>query len=642
MSRKSRKNIKSYSLIEIIVVINIFALIFGSISIFSLDVLRASQMRRYSVEAQLAMQEQFNAIELNKENLWASIIDNTGEGAKHAAFDSGTYHIVDGTGNIGDITISFRIENTYRDANGLITESSELLDPRTREIILQAEWTDDYGLVGDLGTSYYISNWDTPDWVENDQATFSDGTNVHTTVNEGRIQLDNDLLSIRGNWCDPTILTTTYDIPGTSVKKTINGIPNYAFLGTGGDTSGIAFTKLGISDDIPPQVQVEGEFNGYQVFDIFGTEDYAFLATSHNSKEIVILDISTTPYREVGYFDAPGSTDARSVFIKDNVGYMSQGNVLRTFDVSSKIGPRPALGSLSVGWFFSYISKIQVVNNYAYLSLYNDWYELAIVNVANPRSLTRTGSAEVNFEQVSDIHVSSDGNRVYFGTTESRFSHEFFIVDTSIKTGERPIVGSADTNGMTVTGITVSGTKAILVGVGSEEYQVLDLTDERHPVRCGGLQINSGVNDVASVTDENNNAWAYVLTDNPNGEFMLVLGGESGGTPGITYYESGEYHSNVFDTGNTNSYIYSLQWKQEVPEGASVKLQLRAGDSPDLSNENWVGPDGTSTSYFTQPTGERIPAVLQNNRYIQYRIVLTSDQINTPLVTEVRINYQNV
>lgn len=110
-------------------------------------------------------------------------------------------------------------------------------------------------------------------------------------------------------------------------------------------------------------------------------------------------------------------------------------------------------------------------------------------------------------------------------------------------------------------------------------------------------------------------------------------------TGGGSYVPSGSLISSTFDTGSTSNF-YDLSWvpgSQPVGTGTdSVKFQI-AGNNDNLT-WNFVGPDGTATSYYT---GTNFDLGNQNgNRYLRYKAFLsTSDTSVTPSLTDVSFTY---
>lgn len=120
--------------------------------------------------------------------------------------------------------------------------------------------------------------------------------------------------------------------------------------------------------------------------------------------------------------------------------------------------------------------------------------------------------------------MSSDGSRAYLATGSSVSSHEFHIIDTTTKTGNRPVLGSVDSAGMAPAGITlVTYNRIIMVGSGgTQQYQAFDITDELAPTNCGGLAMADTLYGVAGVNNFDGNAYAYIITGNNSGELRVI------------------------------------------------------------------------------------------------------------------------
>ncbi len=104
---------------------------------------------------------------------------------------------------------------------------------------------------------------------------------------------------------------------------------------------------------------------------------------------------------------------------------------------------------------------------------------------------------------------------------------------------------------------------------------------------------------------------------------------------------NGELTSSTFDTNAATIDFRSLAWdtsNQPPSVGPdSVRFQVAAND--DNSSWNFVGPDGTTSTYFTE-SGTDIPAALDGQRYIRYRLYLrTADPGATPVISLVSAGY---
>lgn len=640
------KKIKGFSLVEILIAITFFVLVIGSITIFSLDSLNSSQNSRNRLTTNIYIQEINNAILLSKTDLWGEISGNTG-GVKHIEFINNRYMISDGSEVKNNITMSITIEEIYRDADDNIVETGGTLDPFSRKVEMRAEWVDILGQQQSQVKEMYINNWVIQAFNNGDDTDFEDGNFDNTILLTGNEQLE--LVKVFfPDWCNPGLSINEYDIVNQAKAKSIYGVPGHAYLGTGGNSAGTTLTKLNISNSVPPLVVEEGVLDGFKVNEIFVDGDYAYMSTDTNSGELTVVDVSSPPYSIVNTFDGSGSSNSEAIFVKDGIAYLGQGNDMRIIDVSDPEGNLMQISTIDLGWWFSEVTHIKVIGDYAYIVLDNDWYELVIVNISDPSNPVGTSYTSVNNQQVQDLWMSEDGSRAYFGTNQHSTEKEFWILDTSEKTGTRPVIASMQLGEMNVEGLAVieKDEKVILVGdvggSGEEEYRVYDISDELNPTYCGGYNSATTVNDLDSVEDEFGNVFSYIMTDDANSEFKIIRGGPGGGgSNGIAYISEGTYESTVYDTNSDNPFYLFFNWVANIPAQTSLQFQLRAGITNDLSGETWIGPDGTSSTYFTNMNGENTPSSLNGKRYIQYKAYFaTNDPIVSPNLSEVHIYFQ--
>jgi outer membrane protein assembly factor BamB len=89
------------------------------------------------------------------------------------------------------------------------------------------------------------------------------------------------------------------------------------------------------------------------------------------------------------------------------------------------------------------------------------------------------------------------------------------------------------------------------------------------------------------------------------------------------FYGPGTFESGVIDLGGRMT-LLTLNFTSSVASGTSLKIQLASSDSS-LGPWNYVGPDGTSASYFTT-SGQSIPSVLSGKRYLRYKVYFNSNE----------------
>ena len=107
---------------------------------------------------------------------------------------------------------------------------------------------------------------------------------------------------------------------------------------------------------------------------------------------------------------------------------------------------------------------------------------------------------------------------------------------------------------------------------------------------------------------------------------------------GDTLVASAYLDSSSFDTGSKNTNYTTINW-EPASQNAGATVQFQIATNNDDATWNFVGPDGTSNTYFTSP-GASINSLNDNNRYIRYRAYLsTTDNTKNPTITNVGINY---
>ncbi len=644
---KINKKFKAFSVTEIIIVLALISLVIYSLATFSIAALRLSEDRWKSNIASIKMHDMSQILVDKKNSLWESMLIDSGD--KHLAYSGSTYSIVDGSENLDGISYSFKVQSALRDTNGNFVTSGGTTDLNSKLIQISSEWVDKFGFDNLISSQFYITNWNSNTWTQTSTSDFNQGTNDNTIVTSnggGSVQLQT---IIYPDWCNPSLQLNQYDLPGNSVSKTIFANTGHAYLGTAGTNTTTAMTKLNISGVTPPTISVEGTFGGYAVNDIFIVGNVAYLATTDNSKEVVILDISQYPYQQIGYFNASGTTDADSVYVSGTVGYVATGEIVQSFNLTSNTGSRAKYGEITMArdpvFFFGsdYVSQIVVRGNYLFAALNNDWYELSIANVSNPSNMSFLSKSSVNNLQTSDVYVSPDGNRAYFGTNYGSSENEFFIMNTSNKNSPS-IIGSYNTHGMSITGIAIvtQDNRAVLVGKNGQEYQAVDISNEHSPTFCGGMDINNGIEDIDTVSDAQGNAFAYLVTDDSSSEFKILRGGPGGGNgSGEGYALSGTYTSTIFDSTSSTSKYYTIDFNGTIPVNTNMNVQVRSSSNSDMSSStNWVGPDGTSSTSFAISDGDYIPSLVYNKRYFQYKINFSSNQLSTAELEDLTLTYQ--
>ena len=104
---------------------------------------------------------------------------------------------------------------------------------------------------------------------------------------------------------------------------------------------------------------------------------------------------------------------------------------------------------------------------------------------------------------------------------------------------------------------------------------------------------------------------------------------------------AGTYESVIFGDGTTERNWNSITWTEDTTcSGCNVQLQVRtATNATDILTETYVGPDGTSGTYFEDARGDLLHTDHIGDTFIQYYATLTGGSGSSPLLEDVSLNY---
>ena len=635
---------RGQSLVEIILAMGLAAIILPALLTGLVTSRQGKAQQAQRTQAVYLLNETVDAVRSSREKGWILFANN---GTFYPVIFGSNWTLVSGSTVSAGLTQSIVIGDVNRDVSGAIVTSGGTLDPSSKKVDVNISWGQPY--LSTVSASLYITRYlDNNSFTQTTVSDFDVGTKSGTVVTNtagGEV-----ILGAGGNadWCTPsTSIVGQLDLPKTGKATSVTAVVGEAFAGTGENSSGESFADILISNTDPPIPTLYGTIDGYKTNDIFGEEDYGYIATDNNHKEVVIIRLSSLPFIEYGHFNAPGNDFGESVFVLNNVGYVVTKDKLYNFDLSSKNGSRPALDSDGVN-----LSKegtsVYVVGNYAYVSIKGDNnVQLDIIDISNSSNMVKVGSAKVNNQSAQDLFVNGSGTRAYIVTNAtSPDEREFHIVNTQNKSNPIKVGSGYYTNGMSPEGIeVVTANKAIVVGQGGEEYQVVDISNELNLLRCGGLQSDSGIFDSASVLEPDGDAYTYIVTGDASSEFKIIEGG-----PGGQYSLAGTFISGPFDSGYSTAFN-RFDVSVNRPNVSDIQFQVAVapplGGNCSAATFNFVGPDASASAYFTttvtsgiQTFNFAIPPSINPGRCFKYKAYLsTTDPLSTPIFYDMTGNY---
>lgn len=115
-------------------------------------------------------------------------------------------------------------------------------------------------------------------------------------------------------------------------------------------------------------------------------------------------------------------------------------------------------------------------------------------------------------------------------------------------------------------------------------------------------------------------------------------------TPAVSmgYVGEGSYLSGVIDLGAMQD-LSLLVFDATTPAGTTLAVDIRAGDTavpPAWDSPSGQWPSGAMISNVQSGVTDDI-AALGTRRYVQYRVRMTSNGINTPMLGEVSVHYED-
>lgn len=110
------------------------------------------------------------------------------------------------------------------------------------------------------------------------------------------------------------------------------------------------------------------------------------------------------------------------------------------------------------------------------------------------------------------------------------------------------------------------------------------------------------------------------------------------------YVPSGQLESSIFDVGTTPVYV-NISWlplaQPDATGTSSLKFQLATANNSSTASWTYLGPDGTSATYYTA-TSPVVAVTTTGNRYLRYKATLsTVSSTVSPTLSDLTISFTN-
>jgi type II secretory pathway pseudopilin PulG len=665
-------------LVELLLAVALSSIMLPALLVGLLASREGKTQQRQRIEATTLSKEAYDAVRTVREQGWGAV---SVDGRYYPVIENNTWSLTLGSESKNGFARYIDVSDVYRDINGAVVTSGGTIDPSTKKVTTTVSWELPYP--SSVSSVYYVVRTDNTVYAQTTYGDFSAGTPILTQVTNtagGEIAL---APNTKGQWCQPQLSSVTINLPGTPNAVTAEEGHIYVSTGAQAVSTQDSFAHILVSNDATPTFTLHGKIKGYKTNAVFGETNWGYVATSNDTKEVVIVNLNQFDdapnkiYHEEGYFNTTtntggsSTTDADTVYVLNNRGYVTAGNYLYVFNLDSKSGSRSKIGNRiqfadSGDTAGDIYGKVVGGHTYIYIAIQGSTpEELKIADVTNPSDSNQwkiVGGINIepndcsSLESGKAVFVNPAGTRAYISSTNDASFKEFFIIDTSTKSSPTLKGGIATKPPCTNGGgyeaggmdpeqsvvVSLQENRAILVGKNGEEYQVLNITDEAHPARCGGLQYNTGLYGVAAVKEADGDAYAYIITgDNPR-KLRMIQGGPDG-----PYVEAGTYESSTIDMGHAVTFN-RFDAVADVPTNTTIQYQIAVADpvggSCNTANFVFWGPDGTSNTKFS--TSSAIPLHDDGVGYenpgqcLRYRAYLnTTNFMVSPQLLDISFNF---
>ena len=323
--------------------------------------------------------------------------------------------------------------------------------------------------------------------------------------------------------------------------------------------------------------------------------------------------------------DLTGTNDGLSIFKNGNFTYVGRAvsttsgqNELYVINTTTPTTPSVS-GSLNLT---AAVNSVYVSGNYAYLATSVTTAEMTIVNVTTPATPTQAGIYDASGTSIG-TDVFTIGTTVYLGKANNTSGAEFFIINAATPASPS-LVGSYEM-GANINGVYVTGTSAFLAtALTNAQIRVLNITTPASPTVTSSLNLTNTSNDLVQVGN-----YIYIASTHDTRELTIVQGTVSGGG----FQTSGTFDSSSFDAGASAALNYITF---SITEPASTNIRFQIATNNDNTTWNYIGPDGTASTFYDTPGTIRIGTV---GRYTRYRASFSGPGTSTPTLSDVSVNY---
>ncbi len=685
------KDKKGQSLVEVIIAMAIFALISSAIMSVTMGSLNGLTQGGDETEAQGLAQEGMEAIRSIRDGAWNELVSSPAK----VSISGSTWALSSGSSELinNKYTRTITLSDVCRDgSNSIVNCPGIYTDPHTKFASTTVSWLPRFNATNTIEQYGFITNWESQDWVQTNWVGgsgqsvwsdvtkyFSDDSNLDITI-LGEIKLKELVNSGSAGWPFSTSTDYTYNASKISVTGDKAQLVN---LGGGGSCSGTpnACNTFSTSPSCSAQLgcswtPTSGSspawsttWGTYADWENGGNASGASPTTGGNPTNYKNITITRNASAQTasGYWQQAFTTTVanpttatinfdwsiksyNAQFLTSYIIYVFVDNFNGAPIVGNQVWSQTVTGT--TGW--ATVSNLNVASKLTTAGTY--YIKLVarrIKPVGNPVNTNNTvGWDNVSLNWSNNLCSGTPNACNTFVTSPACTTQLSCTWSTtpSYPTDNPSINPTATYTGTGInfwTGFTETATK----GTGEIYYQ-LSVDGSNWKYWNGSSWATAGVSNYNTANIINTNIGTFATSTGQivfkaflasDGNQQVALDNVSIGYLGGSgsYASTGSFISSAFNMNN-NSPVQVVDWDEVKPANTNIKLQVQT--APDAGGvpgtwTSWFGASGAGT-YFTNHYGSIISALLNGNQWVQYRVELSGDGTDTPVLQEVRVNYK--
>jgi len=638
-------NKRGQMLIEVLVVMGVGIIIMAAATNLFIDVQKSSIINRQKTKANNLAQEALEAVRSVRYNGWANIATN---GTYHPVVNSGKWQLQSGSETIDEFKREITISSVYRIANPASSDFLKIVssttpgakeDRSTKEITVRVSWSTprNQEVVQKMYLTRYLKN----DLItQTTQADFNAGTNNNTQVVPAPPPpADNGSVILASGTGPPSYYGNQFLLESTSgIGQLTSSTLRCSMRFTAQASKTVTSIRVYIHERANPPTYrfgIQADSGGFPSGTWLGYGNSAPAGTGWRAVTFSVPASLTAGqvYHLVVQYQSGTIGPTRYINIRRsaplNLLYPYNNNADTAANTCWYNGASWSTQNYQPIYFLAFSDGTYEGNPYftsAIQYIYaNNYYGERFTVTGGNKTVTQIGfyiartgipldDLTVTLQDVTGGSIVESGRLagpLEVGTSFSWITYTF----TTPRTLQ---------NGRTYR-IYLSSFLTVITGA----YLVYRIENTNNSIYNG---INyDGINSVYSYSDN----YGLTFTDYEYydiGGYRFTIPGSGG------YVPSGNFTSSIIDAGQEVAFN-SFDFEGQIPADTNLQLQVAVSNNP-AGPWNYVGPDGTSASYYTSSSTKAIHLDNILARYFRYRAYLTtSNPSRTPSLDAVYINY---